>query len=58
MVRDGIVEVANGGTPKGVLREDMALVDLDIGIEEYPIDKVPEGRAALLAELRQQSQQS
>jgi hypothetical protein len=35
----------------------MALVDLDIGVEEYAIDKVPEGRAALLAELRQQSEQ-
>jgi len=57
MIRDGIAEVANGGTPKGVLREDMALVDLDIGVEEYAIDKVPEGRAALLAELRQQSEQ-
>lgn len=57
MIRDGIAEVANGGTPKGVLREDMALVDLDIGVEEYAIDKVPERRAALLAELRQQSEQ-
>jgi hypothetical protein len=57
MIRDGIAEVANGGAPKGVLREDMALVDLDIGIEEYAIDKVPEGRTALLAELRQQSEQ-
>ena len=57
MIRDGIAEVANGGTPKGVLREDMALVDLDIGVEEYANDKIPEGRAALLAELRQQSEQ-
>src|SRR5262245_50668889 len=48
MIRDGIAEVANGGTPKGVLREDMALVDLDIGVEEYANDKIPEGRAALL----------
>jgi hypothetical protein len=35
----------------------MVLVDLDIGVEEYAIDKVPEGRTALLAELRQQSEQ-
>lgn len=57
MIRDGIAEVANGGTPKGVLKENLPVVDLDIGVEEYAIDKVPEGRAALLAELRQQSEQ-
>jgi len=57
MIRDGIAEVANGGKPKGVLKENLPVVDLDIGVEEYAIDKVPEGRAALLAELRQQSEQ-
>src|SRR4029434_3353078 len=27
MIRDGIAEVANGGTPKGVMRGDMAMVE-------------------------------
>jgi hypothetical protein len=40
-----------------VLKEDLPVVDLDIGVEEYEIGKVPEGRAALLAELQQQSEQ-
>jgi phenylpropionate dioxygenase-like ring-hydroxylating dioxygenase large terminal subunit len=57
MIRDGIAEVANGGAPKGVLKEDLHVVDLDVGVEEYEIDKVPEGKAALLAELQQQSEQ-
>jgi 5,5'-dehydrodivanillate O-demethylase len=57
MIRDGIAEVANGGAPKGVLKEDLPVVDLDIGVEEYEIDQVPEGRAALVAELRQQLEQ-
>jgi phenylpropionate dioxygenase-like ring-hydroxylating dioxygenase large terminal subunit len=57
MIRDGIAEVANGGAPKGVLKEDLPVVDLDIGVEEYEIGQVPEGRAALLAELQQQSEQ-
>ena len=57
MIRDGIAEVANGGAPKGVLKEDLPVVDLDIGVEEYEIGKVPEGRAALLSELQQQSEQ-
>jgi phenylpropionate dioxygenase-like ring-hydroxylating dioxygenase large terminal subunit len=57
MIRDGIAEVANGGAPRGVLKEDLPVVDLDIGVEEYEIGKVPEGRAALLAELQQQSEQ-
>jgi phenylpropionate dioxygenase-like ring-hydroxylating dioxygenase large terminal subunit len=57
MIRDGIAEVANGGAPKGVLKEDLPVVDLDIGLEEYEIGKVPEERATLLAELQQQSEQ-
>jgi phenylpropionate dioxygenase-like ring-hydroxylating dioxygenase large terminal subunit len=57
MIRDGIAEVANGGAPRGVLKEDLPVVDLDIGVEEYEIGQVPEGRAALLAELQQQSEQ-
>jgi phenylpropionate dioxygenase-like ring-hydroxylating dioxygenase large terminal subunit len=57
MIRDGIAEVANGGTPKGVLREDLPAIDLDIGVEEFELDNVPEGMRKLLAELQQQSEQ-
>ena len=57
MIRDGIAEVANGGTPKGVLREDMALVDLDIGVEEYEVGRVPARAQELIAELQQQAAQ-
>ena len=41
MIRDGVAAVANGETPKGVMKEDISLVDLDIGIEQYAIDKFP-----------------
>ena len=57
MIRDGIAEVANGGTPKGVLKEDLPVVDLDIGVEQYPVGEVPEEIKPLLAELQQQSEQ-
>jgi hypothetical protein len=30
------------GKPKGALREDLSLIDLDIGVEEFEIGKVPE----------------
>ena len=54
MIREGIAEVANGGKPKGVLKEDLAMIDLDIGVEEFEIDRVPEGVKDLLTELQQQ----
>ena len=57
MIRDGVAAVANGEKPKGVLREDLAMVDLDIGVEQYPVDAVPEEMKSLLAELHQQSEQ-
>lgn len=57
MIRDGIAAVANGGKPKGVLKEDLPVVDLDIGIEEYAVGHVPERAMELIAELQQQSEQ-
>ncbi len=57
MIREGIAEVANGGNPKGVLKEDLAMIDLDIGVEEFEIDRVPEGVKDLLTELQQQLEQ-
>ena len=57
MIRDGIAEVANGGAPKGVLKEDLPVVDLDIGVEVYEIGKVPEPAAAMIVELQQQAEQ-
>jgi 5,5'-dehydrodivanillate O-demethylase len=57
MIRDGVAAVANGELPRGVLKEDVELVDLDIGIEQYPDDAVPQSRRELLAELQQQAAQ-
>ncbi len=57
MIRDGVAAVANGELPKGVLKEDLAMVDLDIGIEQYPADAVPQSRQELLAELQEQAAQ-
>lgn len=57
MLRDGVAAVANGERPKGMLEQDLPLVDLDIGIEQYEIDKVPDSRRELLAELRKQAEQ-
>ncbi len=56
MIRDGIAEVANGGAPRGVLKEDLSMVDLDIGVEEYPVGQVPEPAKGLIAELQQQAE--
>ena len=56
MIRDGIAAVANGERPAGVLEKDLPLVDLDIGIEQYEVDKVPEARRELLAELQRQTE--
>jgi hypothetical protein len=57
MIRDGIAAVANGETPKGVLKTDLSIVDLDIGVEHYPAGAVPEAVRPLLAELQQQAEQ-
>jgi phenylpropionate dioxygenase-like ring-hydroxylating dioxygenase large terminal subunit len=58
MIRDGIATAANGGWPKGVLREGMPLVDLDVGVEQFEADKIPEQFRELLSELQQQAQRS
>ena len=57
MIRDGIAAVANGATPTGVLKENLPVVDLDIGVEEYEIGQVPERARELVAELQQQAAQ-
>ena len=54
MIREGIADVANGHRPKGVLKEDHSMIDLDIGVEEFEIDKVPEATKDLLSELQRQ----
>lgn len=56
MIRDGIADVANEKKPKGVLEKELEVIDLDIGLEEYEIHKVPEFAADLVSELFQQSQ--
>ena len=55
MIRDGIAAVANGETPKGVLKNSPDLIDLEIGLKEYGIDKLPEFAADLLPELEKRS---
>jgi hypothetical protein len=57
MIRDGVAAVANGEKPKGVLQDNLAVVDLDIGVEQYPVDAVPAELKSLLAELQQQAEQ-
>lgn len=42
MLRDGIADVANGKTPKGVLETAVDRIDLEIGLREYEIDQAPE----------------
>jgi nitrite reductase/ring-hydroxylating ferredoxin subunit len=51
MLREGIAEVANGKRPKGVLEKELASIDLEIGLREYDIDKVPEMIRDLIAEI-------
>jgi nitrite reductase/ring-hydroxylating ferredoxin subunit len=55
MIRDGIAAVANGETPKGVLKNNLDLIDLGIGLKEYGIDRLPEFAADLLPELEKRS---
>jgi hypothetical protein len=57
MIREGIAEAANGGAPKGVLNEDLPVVDLDIGVDEYAVGQVPQPAQELIAELQQQAEQ-
>ncbi|HMF49582.1 MAG TPA: hypothetical protein VK603_13110, partial [Candidatus Saccharimonadales bacterium] len=51
MLREGIAEVANGKRPKGVLEKKLASIDLEIGLREYDIDKVPEVIRDVIPEL-------
>jgi hypothetical protein len=51
MLRNGIADVANGKTPKGVLREDRTMIDLEIGLKEYDFDEAPEVIRDLIPEL-------
>lgn len=53
MVREGVADVANGKTPKGVLHENHAVIDLEIGLNEYGIEEAPEVIRDLVPELRQ-----
>ncbi|MGH7772747.1 MAG: Rieske 2Fe-2S domain-containing protein [Candidatus Binatia bacterium] len=53
MIREGIADVANGRRPRGVLEKDDPMIDLDIGVNEYEIDKVPQEMRDLLSELQQ-----
>ena len=51
MLRDGIAEVANGKNPKGVLEKEQDMIDLEIGLYEYDIDKAPEVIRDLIPQL-------
>ena len=55
MLRDGIAAVANGETPKGVLKDGLDFIDLEIGLKEYSTDRLPEFATDLLPELEKRS---
>lgn len=54
MLREGIADVANGRKPKGVLQEELPIIDLDIGFDEIEIDRAPEVIRDLIPELQAQ----
>jgi phenylpropionate dioxygenase-like ring-hydroxylating dioxygenase large terminal subunit len=54
MIREGIADVANGKKPKGVLEKDVEMINLDIGFEEFEVDRVPEEMRDLIPELQAQ----
>lgn len=58
MIREGIADVANGRRPKGVLEKDLDRIDLDIGFEEFEMNKPPEEVRDLLPELQQDLKQA
>ncbi len=58
MIREGVADVANGLRPKGVLERDLEMIDLDIGFEEFEVDKVPPLVADLASELEKTLPQS
>lgn len=54
MIREGIADVTNGQRAKGALEKDLEMIDLDIGFEEYELDRLPEIVRDLVPELQQQ----
>ncbi len=58
MIREGIADVANGRRPKGVLEKELDRIDLDIGFEEFEMNKPPEEVRDLLPELQQDLKQA
>ena len=58
MIREGIADVANGRKPKGVVEKELDMIDLDIGFEEFELDKVPDVARGLVSEFQQQAQQA
>jgi nitrite reductase/ring-hydroxylating ferredoxin subunit len=52
MIREGIADVANGKSPKGVLEKELDLIDLDIGLDEIDTAKAPEVIRDLIPELQ------
>lgn len=52
MIREGIADVANGRRPKGVLEKELERIDLDIGVQEFDMDKVPDEFRDLVLEYR------
>lgn len=51
MLREGIADVANGKRPKGVLDKELDEIDLEIGLQEFEIDKAPEVICDLIPEV-------
>jgi hypothetical protein len=51
MLRDGIAEVANGRSLKGVLEKGLDRIDLEIGLHEYEINQAPEVIRDLIPEV-------
>jgi len=58
MIREGIADVANGRRPKGVLDKELDRIDLDIGFEEFEMDKSPDEIRDLIPELQQELKQA
>jgi nitrite reductase/ring-hydroxylating ferredoxin subunit len=58
MLRDGIAEVANGRSPKGVLKTGLDRIDLEIGLHEYEINQAPEVIRDLIPEVLPQAKKT
>lgn len=55
MLREGIAAVANGESPKGVLKSNLDFIDLEIGLKVYAAENLPEFAADVLPELEKLS---